>query len=214
MCRSFPEEAPSDLTVASSEVAGDCKCWVWAEKPEDKTLKGTWMRKSGGESFEVKEKVLRRSCWESSSRQGMNGITERRRNKSVKLKQWEQGCCCLVVKLSSTLGDPIDCSPQGCSVHGISQARVLEWAATSYFRGSSRSRDRTCISCTTDRFFTTEPPGKPMGRAIVDINVLSPVSVKLLQMQYCEKQYMPWNVMLAGKEEDWLNNRSVVDAAN
>ena len=121
-----------------------------------------------------------------------------------------------VAQSCPTLCDPVDCSPQGCSVHEISQARVLEWAATSYLRDSSRSRDRTCISCTTDRFFTTEPPGKPMGRAIVDINVLSPVSVKFLQMQYCEKQYMPWNVvMLAGKEEDWLNNRrSIVDAAN
>ena len=96
----------------------------------------------------------------------MNGITERRRNKSMKLKQWEetasstgrQGCCCcLVAKSSSTLGDPMDCSPWGYSVHGISQARILEWTATSYFRGSSRSRDWICISCTTDRFFTTEP---------------------------------------------------------
>ena len=38
---------------------------------------------------------------------------------------------------------------------------------------------------------STEPPGKPMPRAIVDINLLSPVSVKFLQMQYCGKQYMP-----------------------
>ena len=41
------------------------------------------------------------------------------------------------------------------------QARVLEWVAISFSRGSSWPRDQTCISCTGGRFFTTEPPGKP-----------------------------------------------------
>ena len=40
----------------------------------------------------------------------------------------------------------MDCSLPGCSVHGIFQARILEWVAISYFRGSSQPRDRTCIS--------------------------------------------------------------------
>ena len=40
-----------------------------------------------------------------------------------------------------------DCSPPGSSVHGILQARILEWVAISFSRGSSRPRDRTCISC-------------------------------------------------------------------
>ena len=46
-----------------------------------------------------------------------------------------------------TLCDPMDYSPPGSSVHGISQARVLEWVAISYSRGSSWLRDRTCVSC-------------------------------------------------------------------
>ena len=37
--------------------------------------------------------------------------------------------------------DPMDCSPADCSVHGISQARILAWVAISFSRGSSRSRD-------------------------------------------------------------------------
>ena len=45
-----------------------------------------------------------------------------------------------------TLCDPIDCNPPGSSVHGILQARILEWVAISYSRGSSRPRDRTQIS--------------------------------------------------------------------
>ena len=57
-------------------------------------------------------------------------------------------CCCLVDKSCPSLCDPMDCSPPGSSVHGICQARILEWGATSFSGGSSQSRDRTCISCT------------------------------------------------------------------
>ena len=51
---------------------------------------------------------------------------------------------CLVV---STLCDPTDCSPPGSSVHGIFQARMLEWVAISSSRGPSQPRDRTHVSC-------------------------------------------------------------------
>ena len=49
----------------------------------------------------------------------------------------------------------------GFSIHGILQARILEWVAIPSFRGSSRPRNGTHISCLTGGFFTTEPPGKP-----------------------------------------------------
>ena len=42
--------------------------------------------------------------------------------------------------------DPMGCSPLDSSVHGISQARILEWAAISSSRGCSRHRDQTCVS--------------------------------------------------------------------
>ena len=42
-----------------------------------------------------------------------------------------------------TLCNPVDCSPPGSSVHGILQARILEWIAISFSSGSSRPRDRT-----------------------------------------------------------------------
>ena len=45
-----------------------------------------------------------------------------------------------------TLGDAMDYSWPGCSVHGVSQARILEWAAMPSSRGSSQLRDRNCIS--------------------------------------------------------------------
>ena len=69
----------------------------------------------------------------------------------------------LVAQLCPTLCSPVDCSPLGSSVHGILQARILEWVAMPFFRGSSGCRGQTCISCfscTAGRFFTTEPPGK------------------------------------------------------
>ena len=47
---------------------------------------------------------------------------------------------------SGTLCNPTDCSPPGSSVHGISQARVLEWVAISFFRGFSWPSDWTWVS--------------------------------------------------------------------
>ena len=47
----------------------------------------------------------------------------------------------------SDTGDPMDCGLPASSVHGISQARILDQVAISFCRGSSQSRDRTCISC-------------------------------------------------------------------
>ena len=51
-------------------------------------------------------------------------------------------------------------SPPGSSVHGILQARILEWVAMPSSRGSSPFRDRTCVSCIASRFFPAEPLGK------------------------------------------------------
>ena len=55
--------------------------------------------------------------------------------------------CCLVTKSYPTLCEPTDCSLPGSSVHGISQARILEWVAISFSRGSCQPRDRTWVSC-------------------------------------------------------------------
>ena len=55
----------------------------------------------------------------------------------------------------------MDCSPQDSSVHGISHARILEWIAISFTRGSSQPWDRTTSSALAGVFFTTEPQGSP-----------------------------------------------------
>ena len=48
---------------------------------------------------------------------------------------------------------PMDCSPPGSSVHGILQAKILEWVAIPFSRGSSQPRDQIQISCIAGEFF-------------------------------------------------------------
>ena len=48
----------------------------------------------------------------------------------------------------------MDCNLPGSSVHGILQARILEWVAVPFSGGSSQPRDRTQVSCIAGRFFT------------------------------------------------------------
>ena len=55
--------------------------------------------------------------------------------------------------MSDSLRPTMDCSPPGSSVHGILQARILEWVAISSSRGSSQLRDGTQVSHTAGRFF-------------------------------------------------------------
>ena len=66
---------------------------------------------------------------------------------------WLQCESMIVTQLSDSLL-PIDCSPPGSSLHGISQARILEWVAIPFSRGSSRPRDWTMVSCIAGTFFT------------------------------------------------------------
>ena len=71
--------------------------------------------------------------------------------------------CCLVTKSCSTLFDPIDCSPPGSSVHGISQARTLEGVAIPFSSGSSQCKSNLRLPCIAGRLFTAESPGKPLS---------------------------------------------------
>ena len=70
-------------------------------------------------------------------------------------------CVCVCARACGqsypTLYDPMDCSPPSSSIHGIIWARILQWVAISFSRGSSQPRNQTCfscISCIGGRFFT------------------------------------------------------------
>ena len=67
-----------------------------------------------------------------------------------------------VVKLCPIICDPIDCSLPGSSVHAISQARILEWVAISFSRGSPNPGIKPVFPTLAGGFFTTGPPGLPI----------------------------------------------------
>ena len=83
-----------------------------------------------------------------------------------------------VAQLCPTLCDSVDCSLPGSSVHGIFQARILEWVAISFSRGSSRPKDRTQVSCTAADSLPSEPPGK-----------FSSLGVLLSRLNYCHESW-------------------------
>ena len=79
-------------------------------------------------------------------------------------------CACVPDKsLQSclTLCDPMGCSPPGSSLHGVLQARILEWVATYSLRVSSRPRIKpaslTCLLNWQAGSLPLALPGKPMG---------------------------------------------------
>jgi len=63
--------------------------------------------------------------------------------------------CAKLLQSYLTLCDPMAGSQSGSSVHGVLQARILEWVATPSSGGSPQPRDGTHVSCTADRFFTS-----------------------------------------------------------
>ena len=68
---------------------------------------------------------------------------------------------------SLSLWDPVDCSPPGSSVHWILQARILEWVAISFSRGSSRPRDWTQVSRIAGRRFNLWATREPSPKALL-----------------------------------------------
>ena len=94
-------------------------------------------------------------------------------------------CCCLVTQLHSNLCNPMDCRPPGSSVHGISQARILERVAISFSRGSSQPREWThvsCVSCTGRRILC---PSATRETLIKDVFTLIQIRHLLLQIRDC-----------------------------
>ena len=78
-------------------------------------------------------------------------------------------CVCIKsFQLCLTLCDPMDCSLPGSFVHGILQARILEWVAMPSSRGSSQPRSPTLQADS----FPSEPPGKPVSTGVGILSLL------------------------------------------
>ena len=87
------------------------------------------------------------------------------------------------LRMVSDSCDPMDCSLSGSSVHGVLQARILEWVSISFSGGSSWPRDQTWVSyvsCIAGRLFTTEPLGKFFSHRYILANVLKMLQISFL----------------------------------
>ena len=78
----------------------------------------------------------------------------------------QRGRACLLAQLCLTFRDAMDCSPPGSSVHGILQARMLEWVAISFSRGSSRPGNQTQSLHWQAGSLPLAPPGKPLPKRL------------------------------------------------
>ena len=102
---------------------------------------------------------------------GRWGFQAERRRKLLRLCPSVGGlvrCLCVYkrVKVKVTWLCPTLCDPMDYTVRGILQARILEWIAFPFSRGSSQPRDQTQVSRIADGFLPTEPPGKPKNAAV------------------------------------------------
>ena len=67
---------------------------------------------------------------------------------------------------------PILCNPMDYTVHGILQARILEWVAFPFSRGSFQPRDPTQVSCIAGRSLPAESQGKPKNTGVGSLSLL------------------------------------------
>ena len=82
--------------------------------------------------------------------------------------------CCLVAQLCPTLYNPMDYSLPGSSVPGAFQARILEWVAISFSRGSFQPRDQTLLHWQADSLPLSHqgsPLNVPMNSFLLNITV-------------------------------------------
>ena len=113
--------------------------WNWSQ------CSGVWLPVLFDKGREGARNPPRDPPWGSACRQGRGQQSE-------------------VAQACPTLCDPMDCSLPGSSIHEIFQARVLEWVAISFSRGSSQPRDGTWASRITGRHFTIWATREALGQ--------------------------------------------------
>ena len=129
----------------------------WCD-PIVKNLRITAIRTNGNVSIpqEICILLAGKKGWESRSRVRGNIILQ-----MCAVQYSSCACKHAVTQLCPTLCNRTDCSPPGSSVHGILQARILEWAAVPSSKGSSQPRDQIQRLKSPASFLSLVPPGKP-----------------------------------------------------
>ena len=110
---------------------------------------------------------------------------------------------CVPAQLCPTLWDPLDCSPAGSSVHGIFQARILEWVTISSSRGSSQPRiESTSLMpfALTGGYFTTGATWEACNCLFCDWLILFSWVASLFIHDVAKH---PTPVLLPGKSHGW-----------
>ena len=148
-----------------------CQSWDWMAvegvHDSERSLR-LWLEgaseegKRGGEQRQGGSRAVKAYGLRGTSKAGWIGFV----NEGIRFSGWEKRnvkagpwfltwatrcACAKLLQSCLTLCNPMDRSPPGSSVHGILQARILEWVAMPFSRGSSRPRNRTpvsYISCT------------------------------------------------------------------
>ena len=92
----------------------------------------------------------------------------------------------LVAQSYPTVWDPVNCSLPGSSVHEILQARILEWVAIPFSRGSSWPKDQIWVSCIAGRFFTVWAT-REVSYKVIKI---------ILTIFFCHTFLSPWLIFL------------------
>ena len=110
--------------------------------------------------------------------------------------------CMLGRLVMSNSCNPIDCSLPGFSVHGSLQARILEWVAISFSRGSSRPRNWTWVSCIASRLFTNWATKSTLAWEIPwteEFGGLEPVG-----SQKSQTRHSNWTPTWNHRDNNWL----------
>ena len=125
---------------------------VLAGKVNILSAKGSWYRVEG-ESLEIcyRFPIVYSHFFKSANYQTLlkSKVKKKRRGFYLifKYEPFSIYACCVLTHVYSC--ESLNYSPPGPPVHVISQTRILEWVAISYSRGSSRTRDQTCVSLTS-----------------------------------------------------------------
>ena len=120
---------------------------------------------------------------------------------------WMSLCCAVLglgTQLCLTLCVPTDCSPSGSSVHGILQARILEWVALPFSRGSSQHRGWILVSRIVERFFTIWATRMPKNTWVGTLSLLQGIFPTLESnggLPCCSGFFTSW----ATREAPWMS---------